>query len=46
MTHALKSTYAEVLDHKDVNMANGISFGIVLGIMMEMAADDQRLFCL
>lgn len=45
-TCTVKSTYAEVLDHKDVYMANGISFGIVLGVMVEMAANDQHLFCL
>lgn len=43
MMCGLKSSYAEVFDHSDVNMMNGISFGIVLGITVESATEDQHL---
>lgn len=46
MMCGLKSTYAEAFDHRDVNMVNGISLGIVLGITVESATEDQHLLSL
>ena len=42
----LKSMYAEVFDHKGVNMVKGISLRIILGVMVESAAEDQHLLSL
>lgn len=44
--HGLKSTYAEVFDHKGVVMVKGISLRIILGIMVELAAENQHLLSL
>lgn len=46
MMGGLKSAYAEAFDHRDVNMVNGISLGIILGNMVESATEDQHLLSL
>jgi len=37
MMCCLRSAYAEAFDHRDVNMVNGISLGIVADIVVELA---------
>lgn len=43
MMCGLKSAYADMFDHRGVNMVNGISLRIVLGITVAWATEDQRL---
>lgn len=43
---SLKSLYAKVFDHKSVNIVEGTSLRVVLGIMIEWAAEDQHLLSL